>query len=218
MVQIRPGGSTRYTQHLANLRVRKALYIMQDNYRPRTIRELFQRRLEPLPQLSTLRRIAEGGRNRFGNFLRISNLSPAGQIERRIRDDSIEPRAESLSRVEAVDRLIRPQESLLHRILRVLVRHYDRPGHYIRAPLMKTYEPGEAAFVSLPSKTYELPFLIRNTYGGVRLLRGWQWRWVGILAVRYGREGLTGVAEVRRQMVAGGSSEPVPWSHARVPS
>jgi hypothetical protein len=54
------------------------------------------------------------------------------------------------------------------------VRHYDRPRHYIRAPLMKTYEPGEAPFVSLPCETYELPFLIRNTYGGVRLLRAWQ--------------------------------------------
>jgi hypothetical protein len=174
MVQIRPGGSARYTQHLADLRVRKALYIMQDDYRPCTIRELFQRRLEPLPQLSTLRWIAERGRNRFGDFLRISNLSPAGQIERRVRDDSIEPCAESLCRVEAVDRLIRPQESLLHRILRVLVRHYDRSGHYIRAPLMKTYEPGEAPFIPLPGETYELPFLIRNTYGGVGLLRGWQ--------------------------------------------
>jgi hypothetical protein len=174
MMQIRSGGSARYTQHLANLRVRKALYIMQDDYRPRTIRELFQRRLEPLPQLSTLRGIAKRGRNRFGDFLRISNLSPAGQIERRVRDDSIEPCAESLGRVEAIDRLIRPQESLLHRILRVLVRHYDRPGHHIRAPLMKTYEPGEAPFVPLPGESYEFPFLIRNTYGGVRLLRGWQ--------------------------------------------
>jgi hypothetical protein len=54
------------------------------------------------------------------------------------------------------------------------VRHYDRPRHYIRAPLMKTYEPGEAPFVPLPGETYELPFLIRNTYGGVRLLRAWQ--------------------------------------------
>ncbi len=174
MVQIRSGGSARYTQHLADFRVRKALYIMQDDYRPCTIRELLQRRLEPLTQLSTLRWIAERGRNRFGDFLRISNLSPAGQIERRVRDDSIEPCAESLCRVEAVDRLIRPQESLLHRILRVLVRHHDRSGHYIRAPLMKTYEPGEAPFIPLPGETYELPFLIRNTYGGVGLLRGWQ--------------------------------------------
>jgi hypothetical protein len=39
---------------------------------------------------------------------------------------------------------------------------------------MKTYEPGEATFVPLSGETYELPFLIRNTYGGVRLLRGWQ--------------------------------------------
>src|SRR6267143_7261915 len=194
MVQIRPGRSSRYTQHLSNLRVRKALDIMQHYHRPRTIRKVHQRRLEPLPQLATLRRIAERGRYRFGELLRISYLPPARQIERRIRDDSIEPCPESLCGIEPVERLIRAQKSLLHRILGVLVRQDDRAGHYVRAPLMKTHKPGKTPLVSPLGETDELSLFIRNTYGGVRLLRGWQRLRGGGLPVRYGRIGLTAVA------------------------
>jgi hypothetical protein len=172
MVQIRASRSTRYTQHLPNLRVRKALDVMQDYYRPRAIWKLRQRRLEPLSQLATFRWIAESGRNRVGDLLRISYLPAAGQIERRVGDDSIEPRAENLLRIEPLKRLMRAQESLLHRIFRVLVRHDDRACHYVRASLMKTYEPGKTPLVPLLGQTYELSLLIRNTYGCVQLLRG----------------------------------------------
>src|SRR5882762_1482109 len=185
-MQIRPGRSPRYTQHLSNLRVRKALDIMQHYHRPRTIRKVHQRRLEPLPQLATLRRIAERGRYRFGELLRFTYLPPAGQIERRIRDDSIEPRPESLCGIEPLERLIRAQKSLLHRILGVLVRHDDRAGHYVCAPLMKTHEPGKTPLVSTLGETDELSLFIRNTYGGVGLLRGWQRRRGDGLPVRYG--------------------------------
>src|SRR5882672_11307455 len=125
-MQIRPGRSPRYTQHLSNLRVRKALDIMQHYHRPRTIRKVHQRRLEPLPQLATLRRIAERGRYRFGELLRISYLPPAGQLERRIR----------------------AQKSLLHRILGVLVRDGVQAGHYGRAPLIEPHEAGKTPLVS----------------------------------------------------------------------
>jgi hypothetical protein len=52
------------------------------------------------------------------------------------------------------------------------VSHHDRPRHNVRAPLMQTHQTGEPALVPLPGETYELPFLIRNTYGWVRLLGG----------------------------------------------
>ncbi len=189
---------------------------MHDDYRPRTIRKLRQRRLEPLPQLAAYRRIAERSRNRFGDLLRISYLPAASQIERRVRDDSIEPRAKSLRRIEPVERLIRAQETLLHRIFRILVRHDDRACHDVRAPLMKTYEPCKTPFVPIPGQTYERSFLFRNTYGWVRLLRGCQYRWVEVLAVRYGRNRLTGVGSIPvRQLALSRASEPVPWSRAR---
>jgi hypothetical protein len=69
---------------------------------------------------------------------------------------------------------MRAQESLLHRIFRVLVRHDDRACNYVRASLMKTYESGKTSLVPLLGQTYELSLLIRNTYGCVQLLRGWQ--------------------------------------------
>ena len=170
-MQIRASGSPRYTQHLANLRVGKALDIMQDYHRTRTIRKLRQRRLEPLSQLSAFRRIAESGRNRFRELLRIPYLSAPGQIERRVRDDSIEPCPESLRGIKSVKRLMRPQESLLHGIFGVFVRHHDRASHYVCAPLVKTYEPGKTPLVPTLGQTYELSLLIRNTYGCVQLLR-----------------------------------------------
>ena len=145
---------------------------MQDYYSPRTIRKLRQRRIEPLSQLTAFRRIAESGRNRVGDLLRIPYLPAAGQIERRIGDDSIEPRAENLRRVEPVKGLMRAQESFLHRIFRVLMRQDDRACHYVRATLMKTYEPGKTPLVPSLGQTYELSLLIRNTYGCVQLLRG----------------------------------------------
>ncbi len=152
--------------------MRKALDIMQDYYGPRAIRKLRQRRIEPLSQLTTLRRIPESGRNRVGDLLRISYLPAAGQIERRIGDDSIEPCAENLRRVEPVERLMRAQESFLHCIFRVLMRQDDRACHYVRATLMKTYEPSKTPLVPPLGQTYELSLLIRNTYGCVQLLRG----------------------------------------------
>ncbi len=171
MVQIRASGSARYTQHLANLRVGKALDIMQDYHRTRTIRKLRQRRLEPLPQLAAFRRIAESSWKRFRELLRIPYLSAPGQIERRIRDDSIEPCPESLRGVEPVKRLMRPQESLLHRIFGVFVSHDYRASHDVRAALMKTHESGKTPLVPTLGQTYELSLLIRNTYGCGRLLR-----------------------------------------------
>ena len=49
MVQIRPSSSAWYTQHFANLRVRKALDIMENNHGPRTFAKLGQRGLQPRP-------------------------------------------------------------------------------------------------------------------------------------------------------------------------
>jgi hypothetical protein len=172
MVQIRASRSARYVQHLSNFRMREAFDIMHHNHGPRTIRKLLQCRLEPLPQLATFSGVAKSGRDRFRQLLRISDLPAASQIERRVRDDSIEPRSESLRRIEPVQRLMRAQKTFLHRILRILMRHDNRASYYVRAPLVETHETGKAPFVPIPGQTYELSFLIRNTWGWVRLLRG----------------------------------------------
>lgn len=136
---------------------------MQNYHCPRTVGEVRERGLEPLPELTTFRRIAKHIRNQFRELLRVPYFPPARQIERRICDDPIEPRAESLPRIEPVERLISPQESVLHGILGVLMRHDDRARHYVGPPLVQTHEPGETPLVPLPGQTYELSLLIRNT-------------------------------------------------------
>jgi hypothetical protein len=163
VVQIRPSGSARNVQQLANLRVREALHIMQHYYRPRTRRKLRQRGIEPFLQLAVLRWIAKGRGHRFRELLGVPHLFSASQIERRICDNSIEPGAESLRGVKPVEGLVRAEESLLNRVLSILVGHDDRSRHYIRPALVQPNKPGETTLVALAGQTYEVSLLIRNT-------------------------------------------------------
>jgi hypothetical protein len=172
MVQIRPSSSARYTQHLANLGVRKPLYIMHHYHRPRTGLKLRERRLESLLQLARFSRIAEPGRNQFGELLGRTNLLASGQIERRIRDYSIEPGGERLPRIKPVERLIRAQKPFLHRVLSILMRQDDRSRHYVRAALMQSHKTRKTPFVALSGQTYELSLFIRNTSWGGQSLKG----------------------------------------------
>ena len=145
---------------------------MQDYHGPRTIRKLSQRILEPLSQLAALRRIPEGSRHRFVELFRVSDFASPCQIERRVGDDPIEPGAESLSGVEPIQRLVRPQKPFLHSVFGILMRQNDRPRHYVRTSLVQTHEAGKTPLVSLLGETYELSFLVRNTYGWGQLLTG----------------------------------------------
>ena len=172
MVQIRAGSPAWYPQHLSNFRVRKALDIVEDDHRPRPIRKLRQRMLEPLAQLTALRRIAERSWNGFGQFLRVSDLASPRQIERCVSDDSIQPRSKCLFGIEPIQRLVRPQKSFLHRVFGILVRENDRSRHYVSAPLVQTHEAGETPLVPLLGQTNERSLLVRNTYGCVQVLAG----------------------------------------------
>src|SRR4029079_1882284 len=171
VVQIRARSATRYTQHLSNLGVRKALDVMQDYYRPRPFREPCHCGLEPLPQLPAFRRVPECRWHRIRELLRISDLPSPRQIERRIGNDPVQPGAEGLGRIEPVQRLVRAQKSVLDRVLGVLVRENDRPRHNVGASLVQTHEAGETPLVSLLGQTYELSLLVRYTRLSGRALR-----------------------------------------------
>ena len=145
---------------------------MQDYHRPRTIRKLCQRILQPLTKLTTFRWIPESSRHRFGKLFRVSNLATPGQVERRISDDSIQPGSEGLRGIEPIQRLIRPQKAFLHCVLGIFVGQDDRPRDYVRAPLVQAHEARETPLIPLLGETYELPFLVRNTYGCGQLLTG----------------------------------------------
>jgi len=145
---------------------------MQHYHRPRPRRKLSEGRVESFLQLPIFGGITERRRHRFRELLGGAHLLTPSKIERRIRDDSIEPGAECLGRVEPVEGLVRAQKSLLNCVLSVLVGHDDRSRHYVRAALVQSHEPGETPLVTLPGQTYELSLLIRNTEGYGQLLRG----------------------------------------------
>jgi hypothetical protein len=145
---------------------------MQHYHRSRTGLELLQRGVESFPKLSTFSRITKRCRNGIRQLLGVTNLSAAGQVERRVGDDSIQPCPESLSRIEPVEGLVGAQKTILHCVFRVLVRHDDRARYYVRPSLVQTHETRKTPLVALPGQTYELPFLIRNTCRGGQSLKG----------------------------------------------
>jgi hypothetical protein len=67
---------------------------------------------------------------------------------------------------------MRAQKSFLHRIFGIFVRQNDRARYRVCASLMLSHKPGETPIVTCLGKPDELPFLIRNTGGGVGLLGG----------------------------------------------
>ena len=171
-MQIRPCGTTRYPQQFPNLRVREAFNIMQHYHRAGSFRKLRQRLLQPPPQLRALGWVAKGRRHCIRQLLCAPYLLSTRQIERRICDDPIQPCPERLLRIEPVQSLIRPQETFLHRVFRVLVRQDDRARHYVRFPFVQPHEAREPPLVAVPGATNELTLLIRNTWGCGQLLRG----------------------------------------------
>ena len=169
-MQIRPSGTARYTQHLANLRVRKALDIMEHNHRPRTIGKGGERRFQSLPQLTAFSRIVKGARHGIRELLCVPHLATASEVESRVGDDAIQPGSEGLRRIESIQRLVRAQKSFLHRVFGIFVRQDDRACYRVRPSLMQPHEPGKAPIITRPGKADELFFLIRNTDGRVGLL------------------------------------------------
>ena len=99
-----------------------------------------ERLLQPLPQLTGFRRIAERERDVVRQLVRVANLSPAHEIERRIRHDPVEPRPEWLIGAKPVERAVRVEEALLHRVLCILVREHDGADDTVRPPLVNPDE------------------------------------------------------------------------------
>src|SRR5947209_10634298 len=118
-MQIGPGRALRYSQHLANLSVRKTLYIVQDDYRSLSVSQLRQRNIQSPPQLIRFARVTERHRNRFRQLVRIADFPPPHQVERRIGHDAEQPRAKRLIGEKTVERPEGVEKSLLNRVLRV---------------------------------------------------------------------------------------------------
>ena len=170
MVQIRASGPARDTQHLADLGVRKALDIMQDDYGARAIGQFGERSLQPLPQLAPFSRITKGRRHGVRQFLRVPDFAATSKIQCCIGDDAIQPGSKCLPRIESIHRLVRPQKTFLHRILGIFVRQNDGACYRVRPPLMQPNQSSKTTIVTCLGKANELFLFIRNTVAGVGLL------------------------------------------------
>ena len=159
---------------------------MQNDHCARTIRKLGECGFQPLPQLAAFSRIAEGTRHGVRELLRVPYFTAPSKIESCVGDNAIQPGAECLRRIEPIQRLMRAQKSVLHRIFGIFVRQHDRARDSVRSSLMLPNESGETPIVTCLGKANELPFLIRNTVCGVGLLGG-QTRLSRALVVSYPR-------------------------------
>src|SRR5204863_5970083 len=92
--------------------------------------------------------IAERQRQRIRQLVRIPYLATPDEIQRRVGDDAVEPRAERLIRPEAIQRAEGVQKSFLYGILGILMGEHDRARHGVRPTLMPPHELTERPFVS----------------------------------------------------------------------
>jgi len=143
MVKIGSSGPFRNTERASDLAMRESFHVVQDDHRALPVGEVRERLLEPLAQLTRLRGIAEGERDVLRQFVGVADLPTAHEIERRIRHDPVEPRPEWLIGAKPVERSVRVEETLLHRILGVLVREHDGANDTVRTALMRPDERRE---------------------------------------------------------------------------
>lgn len=163
MVQIRSCRSARNAEHLADFAVRKSLDIVQYDYSPCSFRQHRKCFSQAPPQFLAFGRVPKWRLQRIRNFFRRTNFPAPRQIERRIRDDSIQPGTEGLIRPEAIQRHERASERFLNDIFRILVHRHDCPGNCIRPPLVHAHETGESTVVTGAGCKNQLALLTRNT-------------------------------------------------------
>ena len=143
MVKIGPSGPFGNTERASDLAMSEAFHVVQDDHRALPVGEVRERLLEPLAQLPRLRGIAEGDRDVLRQFVGVADLPAAHEIERRIRHDPVQPRPEWLVGAKPVERSVRVEETLLHRIFSVFVREHDGADDTVRTALVQPDEGRE---------------------------------------------------------------------------
>jgi hypothetical protein len=159
MVKIGSSGPFGNTERAPDLTVGEAFNVMQDDHGALAVSEVCERLLEPLAQLARLRGIAEGESDVVWQLIGVADLPSAHQIERRIRHDPVQPRPEWLVGAKPVERAVGVEESLLHRVFRVLVREHDSADDAVGTALVQPDERREGVV---------RPTLRRDDYGTLR--------------------------------------------------
>lgn len=140
VVEIGPRGSLGDAEHASDFRVLESFDVVQDDDGALPFAQRGQCMAQTPPQLVRFTWIAKWRSDGVGECIGIANLLAARDIERGVRHDAMQPRAERLVRQEAIERAIGVEEPFLHRILRVFVREHDRAGNRIRSPLVQLYQ------------------------------------------------------------------------------
>lgn len=161
-MQIRTYSSLGDAENLADLRVLEAFHIMQHDHRPLPLRQRIQRRCQACPQLISFGRIPKWRSHRLRQLIRIANLSSARNVQRRIRDDPVQPRAKRLIRQKPIEGAVRVQKRILHGILRILMICDYCARHSIRPPFVHPHEFGKRFPPAALSRQDELTLVGRS--------------------------------------------------------
>ena len=121
VVQVGSRSSFRNPKCLSNFGMCKPFYIVQNQHRPHSVRQLRERLCQTAPQLVSFSRITKRACERLVQFVSRSHLSSPCEVQCRVRNDPIEPRSERLVQIEAVKRLISSHERLLHSVFSIFV-------------------------------------------------------------------------------------------------
>lgn len=142
-MEIGTGGAFGDAERSPDLPMGESFNVVQDDHGALPVSEVEQCLSEPLAQLARLRGIAEWERDVLGQLVGIAHLPPAHEIERGVRHDPVEPRPEWLIGTKPVERAVRVEEPLLHRILSVFVREHDGADDTVRTALVHPDERRE---------------------------------------------------------------------------
>lgn len=128
--------------------MREAFYVVQHKHRPHPLRQLGHRLSQPSSQLVSLGRIPKAPGERLVQFISRAYLSAPREVQRRVRDDPVQPRSESLLKVEAIESLICPHERLLYCVLSVFMHSDDCPRHSVSTLGMQPDEHAKRCLVA----------------------------------------------------------------------
>jgi hypothetical protein len=142
-MEIGTGGAFGDAERTPDFPVRETFDVVQDDHGALSVSQVHQRSAEPLAQLTRLRRIAEWEGDVVGQLVRIAHFPPAHEIERGVRHDPVQPRPEWLIGTKPVERAVRVEEPLLHRIFSVFVREHDGANDTVRTALVHPDEGRE---------------------------------------------------------------------------
>jgi hypothetical protein len=164
MMEIGSRGSAWNPKHLANLDVSKTLYVVKHNYRPCSLGKLRKRVSQTALELRIQSGIPKGRLQGVTQLLSRPHFSATDHIQRSIRNDAVEPRRETLRRIEPVDCAPGTDKSVLNRIFRIFVNSHDRPCNEVRATLVQADKPCEGILIARASRFGQRAFLIWDTH------------------------------------------------------